>query len=159
FATQATELLARIELDVADGGHVRAMLLVSDAEGRRILRAGLELRRARREQVQAWTRSAPDDLYRVEFKPIEESPDGAVSEQAAANDSLVIIGDGHLGAALGAPDTLDGIEPLLARIAAGEAAPRRCVIDATGAARGPAARTLDGAAGLAAQQATVLALA
>ncbi|WP_394836549.1 SDR family NAD(P)-dependent oxidoreductase [Pendulispora rubella] len=144
YATGATELRVRVELESADDG-VRVNVTAYDPAGSPVLRAArLELRRARAEQLQTSARA--DHLYRIEFQPL-----AAIHEAPAEDDALVLGGNGELSTALRVP-AVDDVDTLLSWLDAGQTAPRRCIVDATKFAGG------DAATGLSPERATIFAL-
>ncbi|WP_394846904.1 SDR family NAD(P)-dependent oxidoreductase [Pendulispora brunnea] len=99
FATGATELDVRVELAHAQGGDsARAKILVADASGQPVLRAGeLHLQRASAEQLQRSKASGTRDLYRVEFQPVQ-APASAEEPRRVIVDATGAF-EGNVGAA------------------------------------------------------------
>ncbi|MGW0608712.1 type I polyketide synthase, partial [Streptomyces sp. NPDC002640] len=130
FATGGTELRVRVEVTGADeAGGRQVTLLATDPAGEPVLHAvGLRVQQATADQLRVAAPDAPDDLYRVDFQPVDppaaELPEGAV----------VVGRDGTVADALGVPRHAD-VDALLA---SGDA-PRLIVVDATGDAAGDAA--------------------
>ncbi|MET9819762.1 beta-ketoacyl synthase N-terminal-like domain-containing protein, partial [Streptomyces sp. NPDC006355] len=120
YATGSTELRVRIELLSAADDEPVASVLVTDAEGSPVLRAGaLEMRRATAAQLrEAQRQSGPDHLFRLDFQQVRQAETATVER-----DGLVVLGrDGVVARALGV-EAADGLP-------AGDA-PRRVVVDLT----------------------------
>ncbi|XXU74684.1 SDR family NAD(P)-dependent oxidoreductase [Sorangium sp. So ce1151] len=131
YAAGATELRVRAELTLRDGAEqARATVLVADAAGRPVLRAGaLVLQRARAGQVRASKRAVVEHLYRVDFQPPNRA-DEAWAGPEALDETLVLGGAGEVARVLGA-ELVHDLDALWLRIEAGEELPRRWIVDAT----------------------------
>ncbi|QNP67904.1 amino acid adenylation domain-containing protein (plasmid) [Streptomyces genisteinicus] len=134
FATGGTELRVRIELLEPEGGTPVASVLVTDAEGAPVLRAGgLRMQRATAEQLRAAQRADAEHLYRLDFRPVAADPSAPYD-----GEGLVVLGAGAVAEALGA-EAVGDLD------AAGT--PRRLVVDLTGSGgSGPSAASALGAA-------------
>ncbi|MGQ5640641.1 MULTISPECIES: SDR family NAD(P)-dependent oxidoreductase, partial [unclassified Streptomyces] len=124
YATGGTELRVRVEVADTDGtgGH-QVSLLATDPAGEPVLyAAGLRVQQATAEQLRATAPAAPDDLYRVDFQPVNP-PDATLPE-----GTVVVGGDGSTVAdTLGVRRYTD-VDALLAA----DDSPRLIVVDATG---------------------------
>ncbi|MFE7619798.1 SDR family NAD(P)-dependent oxidoreductase, partial [Streptomyces sp. NPDC057496] len=124
YATGATELRIRIELDDTDTG---LRLWATDPTGQPLLHArGLRLRPADSEQLRAAATPAADEhLYRVEF----QAP--RALEEAPAQETWVLGGNGEMARALDAQGIAQ-TDGLFARLDEGIEPPGRVVVDTTG---------------------------
>ncbi|WP_437621821.1 SDR family NAD(P)-dependent oxidoreductase [Sorangium sp. So ce1151] len=130
YATAPTELRVRVEVESSEGGgSATAKLFVTDGAGQPVLRVGtLELRamdRAKAEQLRAVSRAAAEHLYRVELVPLKDEHNGSLAYEG----NLALGGDGDMSRRLEIPLIRD-VTALQARLDAGEAAPRRLLVDA-----------------------------
>ncbi|MFD8825910.1 SDR family NAD(P)-dependent oxidoreductase, partial [Streptomyces sp. NPDC059605] len=124
YATGATELRIRIELDDTETG---LRLWATDPTGQPLLHArGLRLRPADSEQLRAAATPAADEhLYRVEF----QAP--RALEVAPAQETWVLGGNGEMARALDAQGIAQA-DGLFARLDEGIEPPGRVVVDTTG---------------------------
>ncbi|MEU0581842.1 SDR family NAD(P)-dependent oxidoreductase, partial [Streptomyces griseoincarnatus] len=139
YATGATELRVRVEVDGAPGEGGRSVtLLATDPAGEPVLyAAGLQVQQASAEQLRVTAQAAADDLYRVDFQPVEPPAADAVPE------GTVVLGgpDTSVAAALGVPWCADLGELLAVRPDA-----PLIVVDATAGAGVPAGDDVQAAA-------------
>ncbi|MEV6173470.1 SDR family NAD(P)-dependent oxidoreductase [Streptomyces sp. NPDC051954] len=106
YATGATELRVRVEL-AGEGGR-RVTLLATDPAGEPVLHAaGLQVQQASPEQLRVTAPTHTEDLYRVDFQPVD------LPEAAALPDGTVVLGGTATTAGLGLPCFTD-IDALLA---------------------------------------------
>ncbi|MEU9144369.1 SDR family NAD(P)-dependent oxidoreductase [Streptomyces sp. NPDC048349] len=129
FAAGSAELRVRIDVEESAAGQ-SVQVWAADAAGAPVVRVGaLHLRRATADQLRAARSTGAQDLHRLAFLPVPASAAASGSRTA----DLVLGGTGELASLLGT-ETLPGIEPLSARLAAGAPAPARIVVDTTGRA-------------------------
>ncbi|WP_394836550.1 SDR family NAD(P)-dependent oxidoreductase [Pendulispora rubella] len=115
FATGATELEVRVELEPG-ADSARAKIVVADASGQPVLRAGeLHLQRASAEQLQRSKSTGTRDLYRVEFHPVDEAPARREEPRRVVVEATGAR-EGHVGVAAqaAAVDALAKLQAMLA---------------------------------------------
>ncbi|MEV5880263.1 SDR family NAD(P)-dependent oxidoreductase [Streptomyces sp. NPDC052101] len=127
YATGGTELRVRVDVTETDGsgGH-QVSLLATDPAGEPVLyAAGLRVQQAHAQQLRPSAPTAPDDLYRVDFQPVNPP-------EATLPEGTVVLGGGDgsaLAETLGVRRHAD-VDALLAA----DDNPRLIVVDATGGA-------------------------
>ncbi|MFF1716732.1 amino acid adenylation domain-containing protein [Streptomyces sp. NPDC058268] len=137
YATGSNELLVRVEMLEGAGDAPVASVLVTDAEGSPVLRAGaLEMQRATAAQLrEAQQQSGVEHLYRLEFQQVR------LAETAEPErDGLVVLGSGGLVAPALGVEPAASVEELATR-----EAPRRIVVDLTSPATGAASTVAESA--------------